>query len=267
MAKKTDPNPLPHPTKEYLELAEKDGAKLVAYDPHKLKEFIAGRLTLGELQGISKESQYQMAKVGFDYMREGKLDAAQKIFDGLQALDPFDAYFHTCLGAIAQEQGDGAKADRLYSRALEINPFSPIALAQRGEVRLSAGKLTEAIDDLTKALKEDPEGKEPATRRARVLLTMIRQTFEASKADPAKATRDARKALEDANSGAHVKAPVMAAPTNKPLAKGAEAKKPEPAKAAPAKKAEPPKAAAKKPEPHKGGAKKPEPKAPEKKKK
>ena len=37
---------------------------------------VYGTFTLGELEGISKESQYQMAKVGFNFLREGKHDQA-----------------------------------------------------------------------------------------------------------------------------------------------------------------------------------------------
>lgn len=276
MSKKAESTEIPKPSPELIELAEKAGATIVAYSPHRVDMFTRGLITLGELQGINKDAQYKMAKVGFDYMREGKLEPAQKVFEGLQALDPFDAYFHTCLGAISQELGDVERAERLYSRALEINPFSPVALAQRGEIRLSGGRLSEAIEDLSKALKEDPEGKEPATRRARVLLTMVRQTLDAARTDPAKTTRDARKALEEASNKGHT--PTQPTPTHKasPKAAPAPAKKAEPAKGAPAKaappakKPEPAKAAGKKPEPPKAAAKpaagkKPDPKAAKKK--
>lgn len=276
MSKKAESTQIPKPSQELIELAEKAGATIVAYSPHRVDMFTRGLITLGELQGINKDAQYKMAKVGFDYMREGKLEPAQKVFEGLQALDPFDAYFHTCLGAISQELGDVERAELLYSRALEINPYSPVALAQRGEIRLSGGRLSEAIEDLSKALKEDPEGKEPATRRARVLLTMVRQTLDAARTDPAKTTRDARKALEEASNKGH--SPTQPNPTHKapPKAAPAPAKKAEPVKGAPpkagppGKKPEPTKAAAKKPEPPKAAAKpaagkKPDPKAAKKK--
>ncbi|GEM_PF-396781 len=289
MSKKAESTQIPKPSQELIELAEKAGATIVAYSPHRVDMFTRGLITLGELQGINKDAQYKMAKVGFDYMREGKLEPAQKVFEGLQALDPFDAYFHTCLGAISQELGDVERAELLYSRALEINPYSPVALAQRGEIRLSGGRLSEAIDDLSKALKEDPEGKEPATRRARVLLTMVRQTLDAARTDPVKTTRDARKALEEASNKGHTptqpnpthKAPPKAAPApakkaepvkGAPPKAGPPAKKTEPVKGAPpkagppGKKPEPAKAAAKKPEPPKAAAgKKPDPKAAKKK--
>jgi len=251
MAKKlSDIKEIPVPSKEIQEQAKKLGLSILAHDPNRIEAFVKGHITLGELEGISKESQYQMAKVGFNFMREGKHDQAQKVFEGLQALDPFDAYFHMVLGSIAQEGGDAEKAEKLYTRSLEINPFSPIALAQRGEVRLSKGLYTEALNDLVKAVQEDPEGSEPATRRARVLIQMMREQLEASKADPVRAARDARLQLADAEKVDPPKAPPPkpagsvppAAPKTPPPA--AKTPLPAPKPGAPAKAAAPAKVAA-----------------------
>ncbi|MCC7380447.1 MAG: tetratricopeptide repeat protein [Deltaproteobacteria bacterium] len=187
---------LPQPSPELVAAAKKANATIISHDPLRIEAFLRGDLTLGELEGISKESQYQMAQVGHSLLREGKRDQAKKIFEGLQALDPYDAYFHATLGAIAQEEGDVEKAERLYTRSLEINPFSIPALAGRGEIRLIAGRFQDAITDLAAALKEDPEAKQPATKRVRGLLAMVRTQLEASKANPAGEARDARKLLE-----------------------------------------------------------------------
>lgn len=224
---------IPQPSPEKLEAAKKAGVELVAHHPDRVQAFLHGHLTLGELEGISKERQYQMAKIGFDYLREGKLEQAKKVFEGLQALDPYDAYFLTALGAIAQETGDFEQADKLYSRALEINPFSVMALANRGEVRLASGRLEDAIGDLAKALQEDPEGKEPASRRARVLVSMMREQLEASQADPAGAARNARKNLETESPGATMQKPALSPPPAAPAAKPAPAKAPVTKAAAP----------------------------------
>jgi tetratricopeptide (TPR) repeat protein len=231
------------PAEVQAQLKELD-IPIYAYDPVRVEGFLRGHLTLGELAGVSKESQYQMAKVGHDFMREGKFDAAQKVFAGLQALDPFDAYFHMCLAAIAEELKEPEKADQLYTRSLEINPFSPVALANRGALRLEAGRFEEAVRDLAAAVREDPEGKEPSTRRARVLLQMLKQTLDAAKADPegtARAAREQLAALEASKGGTTSKAPAAKAATTT-QAKAAAAPAKAPAKAEPTKpaaKAEP----------------------------
>lgn len=222
MAKKVPDSNIPQPPPDVVEQAKKLGISILAHDPNRIEAFVRGHITLGELEGISKDAQYQMAKQGYSFMREGKLDQAKTVFEGLQALDPYDAYFHMVLGTIAQEQGDVEKAEKLYSRSLEINPFSPVALAQRGEIRLGKGQFEDALTDLGKSVQADPEGNEPAARRARVLLQMMKQQLDASKADPAKASRDARMELQAAEAiDPSVKKAPIAAPKTDPKATAA----------------------------------------------
>lgn len=175
----------PKPTEEELRTAEEAGADWVGWDPDRVRAFMAGKITLGDLEGIDKEAQYRMAQVAYKHFTEGKMEQAKQAFQGLLALDPFDAYFLTVLGAIAQEEGKHEEAEAAYSRALEINPFSAVAWAQRGETRILLGKLSEAADDITRALEEDPEGKEPATQRARAMAIMLRKELEKAQASVA----------------------------------------------------------------------------------
>lgn len=168
----------PLPTPEDLKKAQAEGAVISGYHPDRLAAFVAGQITLGDLEGIPKEAQHEMAQTGFRFFTEGKLEQAKKVFTGLLALDPFDAYFLTALGAIAQQEGNHEEAEARFTRALEINPFSPSALAGRGEVRLIQGKLLEAAEDLAKAIAEDPEGKDPATQRARGLAANVKSLIE-----------------------------------------------------------------------------------------
>lgn len=173
----------PLPTPEELKEAQAAGAVITGYDPRRLEAFLAGQITLGDLEGIPKDAQHEMAKTGFRFFTEGRLEQARKVFTGLLALDPFDAYFLTVLGAIAQQEGNLEEAELRFSRALEINPFSPSALAGRGEVRLAQGRLLDAAADLTKAIAEDPEGKDPATQRARGLAGNVKALIEKAQAE------------------------------------------------------------------------------------
>lgn len=155
-------------------------AEPVAWAPDALRAFLLGERTLGELQGISKEQQYEMANIAFAHLEKGELSRAQELFRALSALDPFDAYFHTALGSVAQRLGDLEAADESYTRALEINPYSPVAFAHRGEVRVQRGLLLEAAADFTEAGKLDPTGQEPATRRAQVIAAEVLRQLQAA---------------------------------------------------------------------------------------
>src|SRR5688572_467186 len=143
-------------TEAEIKKAAAEGRKIVGYSPTEIDAFLRGHKTLGELEGISKEEQYKMAEIGYRLLTEGKLKEGKDVFFGLCALDPFDAYFITCLGSAHQQEGDKKEAERLYSRALEINPWAVTARVHRGEIRAMSGQLGDAIDDLTRALQDDP---------------------------------------------------------------------------------------------------------------
>lgn len=159
--------------------AAAEGKRIVAYSPAEVREFLLGNRTLGELQGVSKKEQYEMAELGYVLLTEGKLKEGQEVFHGLVALDPFDAYFFTCLGSACQQLGEVEDAERCYSRALEINPYAVTARAHRGELRGESGRLLEAVDDLERVLRDDPTGREAATQRAAVLLRAIQMQLPA----------------------------------------------------------------------------------------
>jgi Flp pilus assembly protein TadD len=165
-------------SQDEIKKAAARGKKIVGYAPSELQAFLAGNRTLGEIEGISKKEQYKMAEVGYRFLTEGKLPQAKQIFFGLVGLDPFDAYFITALASAHQQSGDAKEAERLYTRALEINPFATTARAHRGELRAMSGRLTEAVDDLARALIDDPSASDPAVKRAAVLLKAIQQKLQ-----------------------------------------------------------------------------------------
>lgn len=171
----------PSPSPEMLAAAKKEGATISSWSPDLVGEFIKGQITLGELEGISKDAQYSMAQTGHLLMTEGKYEKAARVFEGLHALDPYDAYFLTALGSIAQQQGSFDKAEKRYGRALEINPYSVPARAHRGEIRVLLGKLDEAVEDFERVAKEDPQGKDPATKRAMALAQVVMKQLQEQK--------------------------------------------------------------------------------------
>ena len=199
MSKKiTEVIEIPELDPELKKLAEADGVKFVARSPQRLKQFMTGAITLGELEGIDKETQYRLAKDGHTLIGQGKLAKAKAVFTGLIALDPFDAYFHTALGSIAYQEKDLDTAMTHFDQAIEINPFFSTARAHRGEIRLSRNELTGAIEDLIQAVECDPKNKEPATKRARALIGTIQQLMKKIEADPHAAKREADAALNQA---------------------------------------------------------------------
>ena len=156
-----------------LEAAREAGATIVTRNPELVRQFVAGDLTLGELEGIPKADQYQMAEIGYAHFTDGNLEKAHEIFRGLLALDPLDAYFQMVLGAIAKERQELDAAVRYLSRSLELNGYSIPARSMRAEVLILRGELEAASADLVRCLELDPEGQDPCTQRVRALASRV----------------------------------------------------------------------------------------------
>lgn len=172
------------PSPEDLKAAHAAGAVITGYDPHRLAQFVAGEITLGDLEGISKADQYKMAETGYRLLSSGKFADAKKVFLGLHALDPFDAYFLTSLGVIAVQQGEHDEGRARFDRALEINPYSAAALVGRAELLLADGELPAAAEDLAKAIASDAEGKDPTTQRASAIAANVKKLIESTQPKP-----------------------------------------------------------------------------------
>ena len=175
-------NDAPVASDAILTAAANENAEVRAWSPNDIDAFLAGQITLGELEGISKKAQYEMADTGYVFLSEGKLDSAEDIFQGLHALDPYDAYFLLALGSIAQQKGNLEDAETYYSRSLEINPFSIPARAHRGEVRALSGRLLEAAEDFERVAQEDPAAQDPAAQRALAVARAIASDLETQQA-------------------------------------------------------------------------------------
>lgn len=147
-------------------------ATTVAWHPARLQQFIRGQITLAELQGVSKKELHKIAELGHRFLSEGKLDNAKKIFEGLVALDPYDDYAYTALGAIAERRGELEEALELYARAIALQPTSSVAHARRGEVLVQLGRSREAGRELLRAL--ELEGEVRAAQRAKAALAALR---------------------------------------------------------------------------------------------
>ena len=138
-----------------------------------MKTLNEGR-TLAEVTGITAEQAEVIATMGRDLASTGHLDDARIVFEGLVALNPLDAAAHAALGTIYQKLGRLKEARASYDACLKLQPRNPVALANRGELRVlsqdSGGWL-----DLGKALEADPEGNTGASQRARALIEAVAQ--------------------------------------------------------------------------------------------
>jgi tetratricopeptide (TPR) repeat protein len=177
----------PEKTEETAEEKETEGYESPYPDnpltPERINEFVRGEITLQELHRIDADQLTAVAKLGESMIRSGKLDTARTIFEGLTALNPHLASFHTVLGGIYLKQGEFEKSIEEYTAAIERNKRDVAALTNRGELYLRMGKLAEASQDLAAAIEEEkdlpPAKKSPMGKRAIVLALALKETVDA----------------------------------------------------------------------------------------
>lgn len=147
----------------------------------RLEKLATGQATIAQAAGITKDQLYQIAEKAYQLFSQGKLDEAKQIYEGLVAADPFDSVFHCHLGAVLWRSGDTDRAFEEYDAAVRFNIANVDALAGRGELLVARGEIEKGVEDLSRALENDPNCKRPSTQRARALLFSMREAAKAKR--------------------------------------------------------------------------------------
>lgn len=119
----------------------------------RLQKWADGKATLKDVRGYSDEELYSIARMGYFFFYQGKVDEARTVFQGLYAINPTDAYFAKALGVVEMAANNPAGALAAYDVALKIAPQDAAAYAGRAEVKLAQGQKAPALDDLRRALQ------------------------------------------------------------------------------------------------------------------
>jgi Flp pilus assembly protein TadD len=152
-----------------------------------VNEMAAGEVSLRQVLGVQKQEIEAIAAVGFQLYQQGRTADAQKIFDGLIALDNNIYYGYAGRGAMALVDEKLDDAVRWLTRAAELNPTDPAIHANLGEAFLRRGNFREASASFETAMKLDPAEKNPSANRARgILLSMQNMVEEHQRAQSAK---------------------------------------------------------------------------------
>ena len=133
---------------------------------------VAGDATWAEVEGMTFEEAKAIAQVGCDLAAAGRIDEARIVFEGLVTMNPRDSAAHAALGTVYQKLGRIEEAITEYSTAISGDAKNPIALANRGELRLKGGDRN-GFTDLAQAVDADPHGETAAGRRAKSLVKAI----------------------------------------------------------------------------------------------
>jgi len=129
--------------------------------------------------GVTDDEFVQMGRVGGMYYRQGDLEKARTVFEGLVAMDPLSSDAHSALGALLTRTMDDDQALVHLNRAIELNDKEISAYVNRAEVQLRKQKGEEAVADLRRAIALDPNEEDSAANRARAMVLGIHDALEA----------------------------------------------------------------------------------------
>jgi type III secretion system low calcium response chaperone LcrH/SycD len=138
----------------------------------RLQKWADGKATLKDVRNYSDEELYSIARMGYFFFYQGKLEEARTIFQGLYAINPVDAYFAKALGVIEMASGNTDGALNAYNVVLKISPQDPGAYVGRAEVKLVQGDKAQAIDDLRRAQPFIPAG-DPLGEKVTAMLQAL----------------------------------------------------------------------------------------------
>lgn len=146
-----------------------------------LYRFLSDKVSLAELKGMKKSDLIRLAEAGHVKFRHGRLDEAEKIFQGLIVLDHRNAYYHAMMGAVHQKKQRPVEAIAEYSVALKVHPKDVSTLVNRGEIYLRHKNYRKAAEDFRSAILYDPIGANLWANRARSLVIAIKRSMESDR--------------------------------------------------------------------------------------
>ena len=149
-----------------------------------LYAFLEDKVSIAELRGISREQLYQLADAGHVKFKHGRIDEAEKIFQGLIVLDHRNAYFHGMMGAVHQKRERPIEAILEYTQALKIDKRDIATYVNRGEIYLRHKNYKKAAEDFRNAILLDRSGINLWANRARSLVIAIKRSIDADREAP-----------------------------------------------------------------------------------
>ena len=152
--------------------AKKEGALF-----KKLQQIARHEITWAEAMDLTRSEAFGIAQNAYRLFEFGQHNRGRKIVEGLVVLNPKVGAFHALLGAMAGRMGDEAAAEAAYTAAIGVEPDNLAARVNRAEMRLKAGNLGDALDDLVAATKIDPRGKTALGKRAQSLARVTSQAL------------------------------------------------------------------------------------------
>lgn len=180
-------------------ISDKKRTQIVDPNPERRKhlievlyKFLEDKASLAELRGITREQLFRVAEAGYIKFKHGRIEDAEKIFQGLIVLDHRNAYFHSVMGAIHHKRQRTVEAIVEYSQAIRLNRRDVCSYVNRGEIYLRVKNYRKAAEDFRTAILLDPNGANLWANRARSLVIAIKRSMDADRGMHIRPTRPNR---------------------------------------------------------------------------
>jgi tetratricopeptide (TPR) repeat protein len=138
-----------------------------------VQKWLRGEISAQELFALNSETIQALADHGYMLYENGKYQKAAVVFEALSAFDNVNPNYHKMLGSIYQLQGRYDASYYRYTLAVKSQPSDIPLLVNRGEVLLKLGRNKEGMEDLKNAILLDRDNMDPASKRARILLSSL----------------------------------------------------------------------------------------------
>ena len=164
-----------HPTvkaklEEYLKTVPPEQKKA---NVEQFKKFIAGEITWGEIRGITRRMQKELARVAYLKFQLKDFNKAESIFKGLAIVDHTNWYYRAALGAVYQKQGKYDDAIDEYDVAIQIKENEWSCQVNRGECLMMTKDFDGARKDFEALLHKNLPSNNPWLIRARALIRRL----------------------------------------------------------------------------------------------
>jgi len=136
-----------------LEEAFKDVPEVVLQEgARSVVEYLKGQRSLANMFNITPDMQRFMVEQGYNQMKTGRYEDAERIFRVLTFLDWNNSYYHSVHASTLQQQKKYGEAVAEYGEAIKLNPKDIVSLVNRAEIFLIHGHVPYAQHDLNQAL-------------------------------------------------------------------------------------------------------------------
>jgi tetratricopeptide (TPR) repeat protein len=134
-------------------------------------------ISFRQSSGISVAEIIEIANIGSMFLRQGNIDKAQVVFEGLVELDSDIFEIQSCLGSFYTTIREDEKALYHLNKAISLDSENISPYVNRAEINIRRFKIDEVIADITQAIQLDPKITNPDANRARTMLLGIYDAF------------------------------------------------------------------------------------------